>query len=42
MSEGSITALAMATALVLITLIITIGALIHQREDNNFYKGKKK
>lgn len=42
MSEGSITALTMATAIVLITLIITIGVLIYQREDNNFHKGKKK
>ena len=33
MSEGSITAIAMATALVLITLIITIGVLIYQKED---------
>lgn len=34
MSEGSITAIAMATALVLITLIITIGVLIYQKEEN--------
>ena len=42
MSEGNFTVVIMACAVVLVTLIITIGVLIYQREENKYWEDNDK